>query len=208
MFGLGWEQIIVILLVGLFLLGPERIPTTVQWVAGTLRKVKTMAAGAQAQLRTEIGPELDELRRQIAELQSLKEIQELRDLKDLHPRRIIGRNILGDEFSGGLTGVLGLNTPPVNPLTAPDPAPAPQAAPVTYDTAGPGEDAVEKPVSAGGPGEHSGSHPFEGSTGPDLSKPDLSKSEASEPDLVKADPAPEPDPVAAAPAARFDSDAT
>lgn len=202
MFGLGWEQIIVILLVGLFLLGPERIPTAVQWVVSTLRKVKTTAAGAQAQLRTEIGPELDELRRQIAELQSLKEIQELRDLKDLHPRRIIGRNILGDEFSGGLSGVLGLNSPPVNPVTAPDPAPAAEMPAASAFDAAP-DHAGEKPVSAGGPGEHFGSHPFPATPEPAMTgSPDLRKASST---VETTDPTPVADP---APTARFDLDAT
>jgi len=111
MFGLSWGQIAIIVLVGVFVLGPERIPTAVTWVLSNLRKLRTMAAGAQAELRKEIGPELEELRRQVADLQSLKEIQELRDLRDLHPKRLIGKNILGDEFSGGITGFLGLNEP-------------------------------------------------------------------------------------------------
>lgn len=111
MFGLSWGQIAIIVLVGVFVLGPERIPTAVTWVMSMLRKARTMAAGAQAQLRQEIGPELEELRRQVADLQSLKEIQELRDLRDLHPKRLIGKNILGDEFSGGISGFLGLNEP-------------------------------------------------------------------------------------------------
>ena len=115
MFGLSWAQIAIIVLVGVFVLGPERIPTAVTWVLTSLRKVRTMAAGAQAELRREIGPELDELRRQVADLQSLKEIQELRDLRDLHPKRLIGKNILGDEFSGGITGFLGLTDQPTNP---------------------------------------------------------------------------------------------
>lgn len=109
MFGLSWGQIAIIVLVGVFVLGPERIPTAVTWVMTSLRKVRTMAAGAQAELRREIGPELDELRRQVADLQSLKEFQELRDLRELHPKRLIGKNILGDEFSGGISGFLGLN---------------------------------------------------------------------------------------------------
>lgn len=109
MFGLSWGQIAIIVLVGVFVLGPERIPTAVSWVMTSLRKVRTMAAGAQAELRREIGPELDELRRQVADLQSLKEIQDLRELRDLHPKRLIGKNILGDEFSGGIAGFLGLN---------------------------------------------------------------------------------------------------
>lgn len=112
MFGLSWTQIGIIVVVGVFLLGPERIPTAVSWVTSTLRKVRGMAVGAQAELRKEIGPEMEELRRQIAELQSLKEIQELRDLRDLHPKRIIGRNLMGDEFSGGVSGFLGLKDPP------------------------------------------------------------------------------------------------
>jgi sec-independent protein translocase protein TatB len=108
MFGLSWAQIGIILLVGVFVLGPERIPTAVTWLMTSLRKLRTMAAGAQAELRKEIGPELDELRRQVADLQSLKEIQELRDLRDLHPKRLIGKGILGDEFSGGISGFLGM----------------------------------------------------------------------------------------------------
>ena len=52
--------------------------------------------------------ELDELRRQIADLQSLKELQELRELRELHPKRLIGNTILGQEFSGGVGGFLGL----------------------------------------------------------------------------------------------------
>jgi sec-independent protein translocase protein TatB len=121
MFGLSWAQIGIILLVGVFVLGPERIPTAVTWVMTSLRKLRTMAAGAQAELRKEIGPELDELRRQVADLQSLKEIQELRELRDLHPKRLIGKGILGDEFSGGISGFLGMTdngsapagTPPI-----------------------------------------------------------------------------------------------
>jgi len=128
MFGLSWGQIAIIVLVGVFVLGPERIPTAVNWSMTSLRKVRTMAAGAQAELRKEIGPELEELRRQVADLQSLKEIQELRDLRDLNPRRLIGKNILGDEFSGGITGFLGLNEPLVGRGSATSAAADPTAA--------------------------------------------------------------------------------
>jgi sec-independent protein translocase protein TatB len=109
MFGMSWPEIAIILAVGMFVLGPERIPVAVKWVGSTLKTVRTMAAGAQEQLRGEFGPELDELRRQIADLQSLKEIQELRSLRDLNPRSMITKNILGDEFSGGVKGLLGLD---------------------------------------------------------------------------------------------------
>lgn len=137
MFGLSWGQVAVIVLVGVFLLGPERIPTAVQWVVKTLKKARTMAAGAQEQLRGEIGPELEELRRQVADLQSLKELQELKELRNLHPRKLIGQTLLGGEDLSlkGLLGVdakapLGSGVTPTAP-TAPavPPTPAPQVAP-------------------------------------------------------------------------------
>ncbi|WP_172832315.1 Sec-independent protein translocase protein TatB [Nakamurella panacisegetis] len=106
---MSWAEIAIILVVGMFVLGPERIPVAVKWVSSTLRSVRSMAAGAQEQLRGEFGPEIDELRRQIADLQSLKEIQELRSLRDLNPRSMITKNLLGEEFSGGVSGFLGLN---------------------------------------------------------------------------------------------------
>jgi len=112
MFGLSWGQIAIVVIVGIFVLGPERIPTAVTWVLGTLRKVKTMAAGAQEGLRSEIGPEIEELRRQVADLQSLKEIQGLRELRNLSPKKLLTKNLLGDEFAGGIGGFLGLSTPP------------------------------------------------------------------------------------------------
>ena len=125
MFGLSWAQITIIVLVGVFVLGPERIPTAVRWVTDGLRKLRTMAAGAQAQLNREIGPELDELRRQIADLQSLKEIQDLKDLRDLHPKRLIGNTILGEEFTGGgIGGFLGLRGASPTGAAAPGAAPA------------------------------------------------------------------------------------
>ena len=71
MFGLSWAQIGIIVLVGAFVLGPERIPTAVSFVTKNLQRVRSMAAGAQSDLRREIGPELDELRRQVADLRSL-----------------------------------------------------------------------------------------------------------------------------------------
>jgi sec-independent protein translocase protein TatB len=141
MFGLSWGQITIIVLVGVFVLGPERIPTAVHWVTDGLRKLRTMAAGAQAQLNREIGPELDELRRQIADLQSLKELQELRELRELHPRRLIGNTILGEEFAGGgISGFLGLNGPALggptgtangSPVSSPISSPISTVKPVT-----------------------------------------------------------------------------
>jgi sec-independent protein translocase protein TatB len=78
---------------------------------GAVRKARTVAVGAQEQLHREIGSELAELRRQVADLQSLKEIQDLRALRDLDPKRLIGQQILGDDFTSGFAGFLGSTDP-------------------------------------------------------------------------------------------------
>lgn len=86
MFGLSWGQIGIILLVGVFVLGPERIPTAVAGALGGLRKLRALLAGAQADTLGQFGPEIAELRRQLAELQALTGISELREL---HPQRLL-----------------------------------------------------------------------------------------------------------------------
>lgn len=127
MFGLSWAQIGIIVLVGAFVLGPERIPTAVGFVTKNLQKVRSMAAGAQTDLRREIGPEIDELRRQIADLRSLTEMQGLRDLQDLHPKRLLSKSLLGDDLSGGITGFLGLKADPPKIIAVDAPAQQPAA---------------------------------------------------------------------------------
>lgn len=108
MFGLSWTQIGIIVVVGVFVLGPERIPTAVRFVADGATKVRGMVTGAQDGLRREIGPELDELRRQVAELQGLRD---LIDLRDLHPHRLIGGALAASSDPAGPAPV----TPPAGP---------------------------------------------------------------------------------------------
>lgn len=145
MFGMSWTQIIMIVVIGVFLLGPERIPTAVQWVTGSLKKMRGMAQGAQQQLNSELGPEIAEMRRQIAELQGLKELQSLKELKDLNPRAMITKTIFGTDeakTAGGVAGLLGLDPslladPSVKQVSAGGPAEvtasAAQADAVSFD---------------------------------------------------------------------------
>lgn len=77
----GWGEILVLVVAGLFILGPERLPSAAAWVGRTIRQVKDYAAGAREQIRTELGPEFDELR---------KPLEELRDLRNFNPRTAVG----------------------------------------------------------------------------------------------------------------------
>lgn len=87
MFGLSLEHLLILLVAGLFILGPERLPETVRWLAQTLRKARTFAAGVQDQVQNELGPELTQLRKPLQELSSFD------------PKAALGRHLLGDGFS-------------------------------------------------------------------------------------------------------------
>jgi sec-independent protein translocase protein TatB len=96
----GWGEILVLVVAGLFILGPERLPSAAAWVGRTIRQVKDYAAGAREQIRTELGPEFDELR---------KPLEELRDLRNFNPRSAV--NSLFDD-DGSLTKPNGYAPPP------------------------------------------------------------------------------------------------
>jgi len=77
--GLGWQETAVLLLLGLFLFGPERLPGIAADAGRTLRKVRRYVKEMTEDLRTELGPEVTDL-----------------DLRSLHPREIVRRNLFED----------------------------------------------------------------------------------------------------------------
>jgi sec-independent protein translocase protein TatB len=83
----GWGEILVLIVAGLFILGPERLPSAAAWVGRTVRQVKEYATGAREQLRGEFGPEFDQLR---------KPLEDLRSLRDLNPRTAVQRTLFDD----------------------------------------------------------------------------------------------------------------
>ena len=89
---IGWPELLVLLLVGLFVLGPERLPAAAAWVARTVRTVRDYATGARDQLRSELGPEFDELR---------KPLEDLRSVRDLDPRRAVRQHLFTDPPADG-----------------------------------------------------------------------------------------------------------
>ena len=80
MFNIGPAEFLVLAIVGLIVLGPERIPELTRDAARMLRTLRELAQGARTQLREEIGPEFADL-----------------DLRDLNPRTAIQRAVLGDD---------------------------------------------------------------------------------------------------------------
>jgi sec-independent protein translocase protein TatB len=124
----GWGEIFVLVVAGLFILGPERLPSAAAWVGKAVRQVREYATGARDQLRRELGPEFDELR---------KPLEDLRGLRDFNPRRAVQRHLFDDDPAplkpNGYAGPNG-SAPATTPNgssarngSAPDP-PAPPAA--------------------------------------------------------------------------------
>ena len=69
---LGWPEIGVLLLLALFVLGPERLPGLAKELGAFLRNARTTLRGLTADIQTELGPEVGDL-----------------DLQSLHPKRIV-----------------------------------------------------------------------------------------------------------------------
>lgn len=87
MFGLSLEHLLVLLVAGLFILGPERLPESARWLARNVRKAREFATGAQERITSELGPEFQQLR---------KPLQDLQTLRTFDPRTAISRYLLDD----------------------------------------------------------------------------------------------------------------
>ena len=110
MFGnIGWGEMAILLVAGLFILGPERLPGAAAWLAQSLKQVREYATGAREQLREELGPDFDELRKPLADLQQLR---------GMTPRGLItqhlfdGKDPIGDLGLSGRPGLAGAAASP------------------------------------------------------------------------------------------------
>jgi sec-independent protein translocase protein TatB len=119
MFGnLSWEHILVLVVVGLVILGPERLPGAIRWTSNALRQARDYLSGVTSQLREDLGPEFDDLRGPITELQKLR---------GMSPRAALTKHLLdGDDsiFTGNfekpVNGVPPKPVEPTQPVHPPD----------------------------------------------------------------------------------------
>ncbi|WP_309117111.1 Sec-independent protein translocase protein TatB [Saccharothrix sp.] len=89
---IGWVELLIIIVAGLFILGPERLPSAAAWVGRTIRQVREYATGARDQLKQEMGPEFESLR---------KPLEDLRELRNFDPKRAITKHLWDDLPSNG-----------------------------------------------------------------------------------------------------------
>ena len=135
MFGnIGWGEMLVLVIAGLVILGPERLPGAIRWTAGSLKQVREYLTGATSQLRQDLGPEFEDLRQPLSELQKLR---------GMTPRAALTKHLLDGDDSF-ITGAFDNATPDqTKPVTTPEvngvpptpgtTAPAPQPGVTQFD---------------------------------------------------------------------------
>ncbi|MGV0717446.1 Sec-independent protein translocase protein TatB [Mycolicibacterium sp. XJ662] len=121
----GWGEMLILVIAGLVILGPERLPGAIRWTSSALRQARDYISGATTQLREDLGPEFDDLREPLGELNKLR---------GMSPRAAITKHLLdGDDslFTGQFDR-------PVAEKPVSSPAPTPQTPPppsvTPYDT--------------------------------------------------------------------------
>jgi sec-independent protein translocase protein TatB len=86
----GWGEMLVLVVVGLVVLGPERLPGAIRWTADAVRQARDYLSGMTSQLREDIGPEFDDLREPLSQLQKLR---------GMTPRAALTKHLFdGDDF--------------------------------------------------------------------------------------------------------------
>jgi sec-independent protein translocase protein TatB len=121
----GWGEMLVLVIAGLVILGPERLPGAIRWTSSALRQARDYISGATSQLREDLGPEFEDLREPLSELNKLR---------GMTPRAALTKHLLdGDDslFTGKFNDPV---TPPVRPVTPPIAATPEPPATTPFDT--------------------------------------------------------------------------
>lgn len=93
----GWGEILLLLIVGLVLIGPERLPHIITDVRAMILAARTAIDDAKQSLSGELGEDFDELR---------KPLGELGDLRRMNPKTALTRTLFDgdDTYLDLLTG--------------------------------------------------------------------------------------------------------
>ncbi|MGB9307018.1 MAG: Sec-independent protein translocase protein TatB [Mycobacterium sp.] len=125
----GWGEMLVLVVVGLVVLGPERLPGAIRWTSSALRQARDYLSGVTSQLRDDMGPEFDDLRGQLGELQKLR---------GMTPRAALTKHLLdGDDsiFTGNFDKpVNGTPVKPAEPAVPEQPAAPERPAHTPFDS--------------------------------------------------------------------------
>jgi sec-independent protein translocase protein TatB len=86
---IGWSETIILIIAALVIIGPERLPGALRWTIDSIRRVREFASDATTHVKQEIGPEFEELRKPLAELNKMR---------GMSPRSLVTQHLLdGDD---------------------------------------------------------------------------------------------------------------
>lgn len=80
---LGWPEIMVIVLIGLFIFGPDKLPKLISDGVNMIRQLRRMATNATGDLSRELGTDIS--------------------IEDLHPKTFVRKHILSEGDQDALT---------------------------------------------------------------------------------------------------------
>jgi sec-independent protein translocase protein TatB len=86
-FGLTFDKLLIVGIIAVFVVGPQRLPFYASQLARLVKSLRTMADGAKDRMREEMGPDFDDV--------DWKRL----DPRQYDPRRIIREALLDDEAS-------------------------------------------------------------------------------------------------------------
>ncbi|SFT38930.1 Sec-independent protein translocase TatB [Arthrobacter sp. ov118] len=92
MLGINGPEFLLLLIIGLLVIGPSRLPEYTQKLANIVKEVRRMASGAREQIKEEVGIDIDEV--------DWKKY----DPRQYDPRRIIKEALLEDDTKPVSTG--------------------------------------------------------------------------------------------------------
>ena len=84
-FGINGPEFLLLLIIGVLVIGPSRLPEYTQKLANLVKEVRRMASGAREQIKDEVGIDIDEV--------DWKKY----DPRQYDPRRIIKEALLDDD---------------------------------------------------------------------------------------------------------------
>ena len=85
MLGINGPEFLLLLIIGLLVIGPSRLPEYTQKLANIVKEVRRMASGAREQIKEEVGIDIDDV--------DWKKY----DPRQYDPRRIIKEALLDDD---------------------------------------------------------------------------------------------------------------
>ena len=79
MFDIGFLELMVIAIVGLFVIGPERLPTTIRTIALWVGRIKRNLLETRREIEQQLGA--DDIRRELHNEQVMREWEKMKDVR-------------------------------------------------------------------------------------------------------------------------------